>query len=373
MQPVKLLLRAASKLRDAMHQAAHQDGFHDFLSGLEHCQRALREARRRVDMARQLRLTSVMTDLQTTVVTCVRDLYDSAADAARNLARPTPPAPSLRFLLEELRQIEADFGSLTIDWQAKAISAATEPITLKDVYLGPFEIRFFWERLTRTMDDFCFDVVALDPHPPDASEDVTHPHVKRSKLCPGAAKKPLGDALEQGRLADAYTLVLGVLVTYNASSPHVALEEWAGARCHDCQCPLPDDDRSFCEACSRDYCQDCASFCWSCDGLRCTHCLELCQVCQRGSCQSCLALTQASRRRCCTECRRICVDCEAVFARDEQKHGSSLCPACRSVSPPAPSDPGAAEPMSDTLPDPTSEEDLHATSLDSDTTSPRAA
>jgi hypothetical protein len=373
MQPVKLLLRVASKLRDAMHQVATQDGIHDFLSGLEHCQRALREARRRVDMARQLRLTRVMTDLQAAVLICVRDLYDSAADAARNLARPTPTAPSLRFLLEELRQIEADFGNLTIDWQTKAINVTTEPITLKDVYLGPFEIRFFWERLTRTTDDFCFDVVALDPHPPDASEDVTHPHVKRSKLCPGAAKKPLENALEQGRLADGFTLVRSVLVTYNPNSPHAALEEWSGARCHDCQCALPEDDRNFCEACSRDYCQDCASFCWSCDCLRCTHCLELCQVCQRGSCQSCLALTQASRRRCCTDCRRVCSDCEAVFARDEQEQGTSLCPACRSVAPPAPGDASTTEPMPNTSPDSISEEELHATSLESDTASPHAA
>ena len=216
--------------------------------------------------------------------------------------------------------------------------------------MGPFAIQFFWERLSGALNWRCFDVVALEPNPSGASEDVTHPHVRHGKLCAGDATAPLQKALGEGRLADAFQLIRGVLLTYNPDSPYAPLETWEGARCHDCGYTAPADELRYCEACGHDYCEECASSCGSCSETRCTGCLERCAVCQDCSCGGCLEETTASERGCCLSCRRTCGACAAVFAGDEAADNSTLCPACRTEpaadDPPAPIEPTSPETVS---------------------------
>jgi hypothetical protein len=242
------------------------------------------------------------------------------------------PAPSTIGSCEirvDLRQIDADFGGLTIDWNGKAVCAATKPITLEGTYLGPFARRFFWERLEESVDHYCFDVVALDPQPSAVNEDVTHPHVKNNNICPGDASKLMENALDQGRLADAFCLMRSLLLTYNPRSAYVPLKGWAGTPCHDCNCWVAADGLSCCVGCGNNYCDECLSLCPACRHTRCSGCLEDCAMCRQEFCGNCPTRTTVSRRRCCPACRRSCPACNAVFAKDEAVEGSDFCPACR--------------------------------------------
>jgi hypothetical protein len=177
---------------------------------------------------------------------------------------------------------------LKIDWNEKVVSAATEPITLQEIDLGPFDIRFLWQRFTRSTDSACFEIVAMEPNPSSVSDDVSHPHVKKNKLCAGEAVMPLRKALEQGRLADAFSLIRSVLLTYNAASPHVALEQWAGTKCHDCGDAVDSESVHYCEGCGDDFCEECFSCCRGCDISRCAGCLAGCDVCETPYCLRCL-------------------------------------------------------------------------------------
>jgi len=47
-------------------------------------------------------------------------------------------------------------------------------------------------------------------------------------LCAGEAKPAVAKALEQGRLADAFCLICGVLRHYKPLSPHISLDAWGG-------------------------------------------------------------------------------------------------------------------------------------------------
>ena len=109
-----------------------------------------------------------------------------------------------------------------------------EPITLEDVYLGEFEIRLDVFRLSELSSRIPYTVIALHPHPASSSDDVTHPHVSGRHLCEGDGSAAIRAALSHGRLFDFFSMVLGVLRTYNSDSPYVRLEDWNGVSCYDC-------------------------------------------------------------------------------------------------------------------------------------------
>jgi hypothetical protein len=332
MLPINHLLRAARRLHEAWQRAADSAAAFDLqheLERLDQYYQALQRTHRQLDKARLAQLPLAQVQLQVQILARTRWLRDTGTQLLDRIELPTLSVPSERSLVDELRQIEADFGELTIDWNGKAICAATEPITLEAIYLGPFALRFFWERLEEAVDHYCFDVVALDPQPSALNEDVTHPHVKNNKVCPGDAAKPLERALDQGRLADAFCLMRSLLLTYNPRSPHVPLKGWAGTPCHDCDCSVAADELSCCLGCGNDYCDECLSMCRACRHTRCSGCLEDCAVCQQECCGNCLTRTAVSRRHCCPACRCSCPACKAVFAKDEAVEGSDLCPACR--------------------------------------------
>jgi hypothetical protein len=47
---------------------------------------------------------------------------------------------------EDLLALEVDFEACDFDFRGRWLSVTTEPITLENVYLGPFEIRLDWGR-----------------------------------------------------------------------------------------------------------------------------------------------------------------------------------------------------------------------------------
>jgi hypothetical protein len=352
MLSLKFVLRLAGRIQAALRSKAEQARTLEqaLLSRLLSCLRAFHRAAGRLDKARGRGWLLVLPRLGDEVLGALKTFADTAEQVRSLLERPVPAPPGLVSLAAELRQLEAEFGEANIDWKGKALTAATEPITLRGVALGAFAIRLRWDRLEQDGAARCFEIVALNPNPAGSDERVTHPHVKDNTLCAGEAAAPLHQALAGGRLADAFCLVRAVLTTYNPGSPHVPLSDWAGGACHDCGC-LPGDDRCACPVCGHDFCADCTRQCDHCEAVRCTDCMGRCAVCESYCCAGCSTTAAASGRECCQDCVRSCQACRAAVAADELAEGTSLCAVCAAKGQPtAATAPGPTGPS----PDPTS-------------------
>jgi hypothetical protein len=224
-----------------------------------------------------------------------------------------PAPPSLRSLVEELRQSQEEFDDVAFDLKAGRVVATTKPIELEDVPLGRFAIELHLTRLRDRRDSSCFDCVALTPNPASGNDSVTHPHVQDRQLCAGDASAPISAALQQGRICDAFCLVRSVLQTYNPASPYVALDSWDGVSCGDCGCSTSRENTSGCEHCDQDYCDECMSCCEACDA---------------SCCRGCLDRDRESDAHLCPSCRTTCEDCGRVVNSDDVDGSSGLCPQC---------------------------------------------
>jgi hypothetical protein len=258
----------------------------------------------------------------------LRGVQNAVERVQQLLAPRDSPVPSLRAWVDDVRELESEFGEVQLDWEAKWFTVSTAPITLEDVYLGPFSIRFCWDRLRRSAPLGCFDIIALDPQPPAVNELVTHPHVRDETLCAGDAAIPLERAIVDGRLSDAFCLIHGVLTHYNPGSPYVPLDQWFGLECHECQVAMREDEAYRCEDCEHDICSECVGFCTACDQVRCPGCMAQCAVCEQAYCSSCLGECSASARDCCSRCLRACAACGSSVACDHYADNSLICPAC---------------------------------------------
>jgi hypothetical protein len=241
-----------------------------------------------------------------------RDLDDIPAEQNSNQKTPT-----IRQLAGELRQIEEEFGEWKFEPGVQLLSVRTGPIHLEEVYLGPFSIELelsglsYFSGSQAGAGQHPFRVVALDPHPAAGNRHVTHPHVSDERLCTGESTPLISAALMNGRLADFFLIVRGLLQTYNPDSPYVALDVWTGTSCNECGDRVHEDDRYYCESCDHDVCDGCTGRCQSCDESACLGCLINCKHCEAYHCVGCM--------KDCTECgSRCCVDC-----LDEK-----LCPPC---------------------------------------------
>jgi hypothetical protein len=186
----------------------------------------------------------------------------------------------------DLAALPDEFPAVRIDLQQRTITTRTEPIELEGVWLGPFDICLWWERLgTRRP----YEVIACQPRRPACDTQVTHPHVRDHQLCEGDAALPIKASLAEGRLLDFFVLVRQTLETYNGASPYVGLHEWEGVRCHDCGAHLDSDDASLCEACEEQICGECTTFCPGCNRYVCSACTAVCSACDSSFCNSCLA------------------------------------------------------------------------------------
>ncbi|MGA2496823.1 MAG: hypothetical protein ABSH20_03735 [Tepidisphaeraceae bacterium] len=231
--------------------------------------------------------------------------------AYRDRARTEPPA--LRTVIAELEQLEQEFDEVTFLLRERQIVARTPSIELEGVYLGPFAIELHLDRLAGSPASHCFDIVALDPNPASCNHDVTHPHVQDKVLCAGDASGSIGQALKQGRIADAFCLVRSVLQTYNPHSPYVALDSWNGECCHDCDSTIDEDDACSCDHCEHRFCE---------------HCMASCDLCDRSCCRGCIDVDPVSRQNCCPACRGICSECDRVVDNDSFNSETELCPEC---------------------------------------------
>jgi len=227
--------------------------------------------------------------------------------------RTAPRAVSLGDLYQDLEQLDIEFGATTLEPKNRLITATTDPIELEDIDLGSFRIELHLDRLVHRADSSAFDIVALQPNPPDCSDDVTHPHVRDRQLCAGDATYAISQGLSQGRITDAFLAVRAVLETYNSGSPYVALSDWHGRPCGDCGCSMSDDESYTCEQCDQSCCEAC---------------IGRCDVCDSSFCRSCLEEDIESGRMCCRSCRHRCDACQRVVATDSLIEETGLCPEC---------------------------------------------
>lgn len=228
---------------------------------------------------------------------------------------------------QDLVQLEEEFPCVRVNWQTSQLMVETEPIVLNDLDLGPFSIRLNWNDWTLHRDLHSLQVIAVEPHPAELHEEVTHPHVRDGELCSGDAQDALLKALRQGRLAEAFLLIRAVLTHYNPRSAYVSLENWHGTACQNCGISVSDDDRSYCEACENDFCPECSDSCASCGACRCLRCLDTCDCCEDRCCPGCLETT-ATEQSLCQSCRVTCPGCDQLYGPGDLQDDTGLCQDC---------------------------------------------
>ena len=235
--------------------------------------------------------------------------------------------PKLSEVYAELIQIEQEFGEIKFDPNEKAISIATEPITLEDIPLGPFEIQLSIDQITKLYSDAPYRIIALSPNPAGSNDSVTHPHVSDERLCEGDGHVSIRSAIEQGRFCDFFTMAVNILQTYNPDSPYISLDDWEGTSCYDCGCTVSDDDSYYCEYCDRDYCSRCSSYCQMCDTTMCLGCAYGCPSCNEPVCHNCTAKCKDCEETFCKDCldeEGLCQNCQEQRKENENEEQEQL-------------------------------------------------
>lgn len=244
-----------------------------------------------------------------------RDMNDFSYHLSRFkefVGRDTISIPLLSDIVSELLQMEQEFEQFRFDLAGKTISVITKPIVLENITFGAFEIQLHLNDFNKLYQNRPYRVIALNPNPAATDEDVTHPHVSHEILCEGDGHTAISKALEQGRICDFFTMVIGVLENYNSASPYVSIDDWEGRSCYDCGRTMSSDDSYYCDSCDNDFCDHCSTYCQKCDTTVCLGCSYECPACGQPVCSRCTAK---------------CKDCEEVFCKDCLTDG--LCQSCQ--------------------------------------------
>jgi len=238
---------------------------------------------------------------------------------------------SLRDILLDLEALDDEFPEVRWDRQEKTLSVVTEPVELKGVELGRFEILLEYSHLGRTKP---YRILALDPNPAAADSTTTHPHVRDEDLCEGDGRAPIQKALRQGRFYDVFVLINQILHSYNKDSPYVSLSHWEGTRCPGCGSTVSDDDTTCCEECHAATCSDCSSSCSKCYRSLCSGCQDRCGACSDTFCRDCLAGCPGCSDDYCASCLENgrCEDCRELDP-DEDEEADEEVPSELEVQP----------------------------------------
>jgi hypothetical protein len=253
------------------------------------------------------------------------DLTYSLPGAKQLLSNRQKEVPKLSLLVAELEQLKQEFGNIDHDSEHNSISVVTEPITLDDVYLGPFKIELHLDKLKDLYQDSPHFCIALDPHPAATSEEVTHPHVSSEKLCEGEGAAAIRAALEEGRLCDFFTMIRSILNTYSPDSPYIALHDWDGEPCYDCGYVINSENSYYCGFCDHGYCEECSSYCRLCDETVCLGCAGQCPHCEEMVCPNCISRCAECDGLCCKECleENLCPNCKQEMENENEEQEDS--------------------------------------------------
>lgn len=253
-------------------------------------------------------------DARASVRRLERQLHDWLDQLPRD--RNGKPTATVREIHDDLLALQAEFSDFGIDLKEETLSAVTDPIALKDVELGRFEIVLRWGDLSDTSP---YEVVALDGNPAGHDSSITHPHVRDDRLCEGQGQSAIRSALRSGRLFDFFVLVRQILETYNSTSAYVPLEQWNGRECRDCGERVSDDESTCCERCDRDLCFGCSATCGQCQRDCCVDCRVSCQNCDSSVCDRCAEGCRSCNERFCPHCLRNGT-CEACLETENDSH-----------------------------------------------------
>jgi hypothetical protein len=326
MEPLtqRQILRLARMIIEEL--AKRQTAQHRHIAG--HIDQVIEQVRRLSSLRRQLAMAAdrgwnaatgkIIEDLRD----CIRDIPYHSAEADRAIDDVKPQEVALGDVVAELRQCQNEFDGLQYTPDGTCLSITTDSIELEDVYLGEFQIALDISRLSQVRHDATYRIIALDPHPASSNSDVTHPHVSGEHMCEGDAAAAIGAALASGRVFDFFSLVKGVLTTYNSSSPYVSLSDWDGVSCHECGYTTSQDNLHYCESCDNDLCDECMSYCRQCDDSVCRSCLEECGACGEQICSSCKTKCPDCGRVICKSCLEQ-QECPCIEERKEQEQDDS--------------------------------------------------
>jgi len=248
---------------------------------------------------------------RTSISRSLDDMQYSIQKAKQFINVNVPELPRLSVLIDELNGLKMEFGNIDFNREENTLSVVTEPITLEDVYLGPFRIQLNINKLSELYKDRAYYIIALDPNPAVTDEEVTHPHVSSERLCEGDGTVSIRTSIEQGRICDFFTIVKNILNTYSPDSPYVPLSEWDGSPCYDCGYICNSDNHYYCSFCDHDYCEECSSYCPKCDETVCLGCGGQCPHCEEFTCPNCMSHCAECGQLCCTSCLEddLCPNC----------------------------------------------------------------
>ena len=234
--------------------------------------------------------------------------------------KPIKPMPTLSVIVEDIKQLQREFNGVEFDRAGGTVSVVTGPITLDDVYLGPFRIQLELKKLAELYKDNPYYCIALDPHPAATNEDVTHPHVSNDILCEGEGSAVIKAALEEDRLCDFFMLVKGILNTYSPDSPYVSLEEWDGEPCYECGYVMNRENSYYCNFCGHSFCEECTTCCRGCDETVCAGCSSRCEICEEIICPNCVQKCPECGVHCCPSCLEegICPNCQEELENENE-------------------------------------------------------
>ena len=164
-----------------------QDGIEKVLTGLEE----LQSIRQKLATCGRQSWHAAARSLRDQAIRIVSHLPCTANETKWTLESTAVEVPSLRDLLAELTQLEAEFGEPGFNRDTCELSVITDRIELEGIDLGDFEIRLHVGNLGAGQFNSLLSVIALDPHPAASSRRVTHPHVNDEQLCAGETPAPL--------------------------------------------------------------------------------------------------------------------------------------------------------------------------------------
>ena len=288
----------------------------------QRCSDLVRRVRRAQLRGWQLAANELLRDLRYTIPSIEHEL----TALLQKLPRPmeTDRIVTSGDIYQDLVALKEEFEGLEYDLRTCWLSVVTEPIVLGGIDLGAFEIQLQWDQLARS-EAPTYRVVAKDPHPAESRENVTHPHVMDQVLCEGDGRHAIRQALAQGRLLDFFTLIAGILRTYNQESPFVELALWHGSMCSDCGAGMSDDEGYSCQKCGEIVCSDCESLCGGCDDSYCSACMSVCAACDDNYCLPCLATCHGCQARICSGCLNENERCPNCHEKDFPEAGIDPC------------------------------------------------
>ena len=263
---------------------------------------------RQLDLARSREWILAARRLESDLRSQLQTMTDQLSKLGEGLCGVRQEVASVHDIYKDIVSLESEFEEVSWSCLQGTLSVTTEEIVLEGIALGRFQVELDWRELPTTW----FRVIALDPNAATSNDNVTHPHVEAESLCMGDARLPIVQALEQGRIADFFSIVNSVLLTYNSGSPYVSLADWTGVTCSDCGDTIDAEDRYTCEKCEHSLCDSCYRHCEACSSYFCGDCVVRCESCDEDVCQHCQRTCKSCRDTFCPRCveENVCDNCQ---------------------------------------------------------------